>query len=81
MIAAIMRWVRQLTTSRDNETPDVIRIGGIVIGFQFAIHAAVDLFMFGHAFSPSDYGAGAAAILAAIGAALALKRSDEPGAE
>lgn len=80
MFAATMRWVRQLTTSRDNETPDVIRIGGIVIGFQFIVHASVDLFLFGHAFSPTDYGAGAAAILASIGAALAMKRNDEPGA-
>lgn len=74
-------WFRMLTTSRDNQTPDVIRLGAILIGLQFLVNAGFDLFILNNAFSPTNYGSGAAAILAATGAALWAKRKDEPGAE
>lgn len=77
----IRRWLRELTTSRDNQTPDVIRIGAILIGAQFVAHAAFDLFALNNGFDPTSYGTGAAAILAATGAALWAKRNDEPGAD
>lgn len=78
LISAIIGWVRKLTTSRDNQTPDVIRIGAILIGTQFVAHAGYDLLALEHAFDPTSYGTGAAAILAATGAALGMKRGDEP---
>lgn len=78
MIRAILRVIRHLTTGKDNSTPDVIRIGGILIGAQFIVLAAYDSIALGHPFSPMDYGGGAAAILAAIGAALRIKKSTEP---
>jgi hypothetical protein len=77
-IKTILRWVRQLTTSKDNQTPDVIRIGAILIGIQFLILAGWDVAKAGNPFDPSNYGTGAAAILAATGAALWAKRKDEP---
>jgi hypothetical protein len=81
LIRAIGRWFRKLTTSRDNQTPDVIRLGAILIGAQFLANAGFDLFILNNAFDPSNYGTGAAAILAATGAALWAKRKDEPGAD
>jgi hypothetical protein len=77
-IRAVLRWVRKLTTSRDNQTPDVIRIGAILIGAQFLTLASYDAFFLKNGFDPSTYGTGAAAILASTGAALWAKRRDEP---
>lgn len=81
LVGCILKWVRLLTTSRDNQTPDVIRIGTILIGTQFVVLAGWDAFVLRNSFDPSNYGTGAAAILAAAGAALWAKRKDEPGAE
>jgi hypothetical protein len=73
-IQAALRALRYLTTGKDNTTPDVIRIGGILLGIQFLALAA-----WNHSsFDPLAYGGGAAALLAAIGAALRLKAPDEP---
>lgn len=73
-----MHWLRKLTSSRDNRTPDVIRIGAILIGAQFIILAAWDAVALRNSFDPANYGTGAAAILAATGGALWAKRKDEP---
>ena len=70
--------IRGLTTGKDNETPDVIRIGGILLGTQFILLAGFDAFALKHAFDPMAYGGGAAALLASIGAALRMKQSSEP---
>lgn len=78
MLRALAHWFRRLTTSRDNQTPDVIRIGGVLIGVQFLLHSGFDLVVLNNAFDPTNYGTGAAAILASIGAALGFKRRDEP---
>lgn len=78
MLKTLLAWVRILTSSRDNKTPDVIRIGGILLGTQFMILAGWDILAHGHHFDPMNYGTGAAALLAAIGAALRLKKCDEP---
>lgn len=78
LIRTILRWVRKLTTSKDNQTPDVIRIGAILIGAQFLALATFDALVLRNGFDPSTYGTGAAAILASTGAALWAKRKDEP---
>lgn len=75
---AVIRWLRGLTTSRDGSTPDVIRIGGILLGTQFLALAAWDVIVSGNGFDPLNYGSGAAAILTAIGASLRLKNPTEP---
>lgn len=80
MIKTIIGWARQLTTSRDNQTPDVIRIGSILLGAQFLALAGFDALVLHNSFDPSNYGTGAAALLAATGAALWAKRKDEPEA-
>lgn len=77
ILLAILTFIRKITTGKDNQTPDVIRIGGILIGFQFILLAGWDAFGLRNAFDPMAYGGGAAALLAAIGAALRFKQSTE----
>lgn len=77
ILSAMLTFVRKITTLRDNESPDLIRIGGILIGFQFVLLAGWDAFGLRNAFDPMAYGGGAAALLAAIGAALRFKQSTE----
>lgn len=73
VILAILQFIRKITTGKDNETPDVIRVGGILIGFQFIVLAGVNW----DKFDPTGYGTGAGLVLAAIGAALRLKQPSE----
>lgn len=75
----VLQWIRELTTSRNNRTPDVIRIGSILIGAQFLFLAGYGVVFLQNPFDPELYGLGAASILAATGAALWAKRKDEPG--
>lgn len=79
-IRCILKWVRELTTSRNNQTPDVIRISTILLLAQFSINSGYDLFGLGNPFEPTDFGTGAGLILAAAGAALLMKQKDEPDA-
>lgn len=74
----LRRWLRKLTTARDGDTPDVIRIGGIVIGTEFVVLAGWSVIADNQAFDATNYGTGAGLILTAIGAALRLKASTEP---
>jgi len=76
----MLSWLRKLLTGRDNQTPDVVRVLGVLMGIQFMVNAGWDLVVHTHHFDPNAYGLGAAALLAAIGAALGLKRKDEPDA-
>jgi oligoribonuclease (3'-5' exoribonuclease) len=78
LIKRVLRWVRMLTTGADNSTPDVIRIGSILTGAQFLVLAAWNVFVLGNPFDALNYGSGAAALLAATGAALGMKRLSEP---
>jgi hypothetical protein len=77
ILLAILHFIRKITTGKDNQTPDLIRIGGILLGFQFLLLAGWDAFALRNAFDPMAYGGGAAALLAAIGAALRLKDPTE----
>ncbi len=77
ILLAILMFIRKITTGRDNHTPDLIRIGGILLSSQFILLAGWDAFALRNAFDPMAYGGGAAALLAAIGAALRLKQTTE----
>jgi hypothetical protein len=80
-LRSIASWLRRLTTSIDNQTPDVIRIGVILFGLQAMGLAAWDALYLKHQYDMMNYCGGAAALLAAAGAALRMKRKDEPGAD
>lgn len=78
ILMALLWFLRKITTGKDNETPDCIRIGGILLGAQFILLAGFDAIVLKHPFDPNAYGIGAAALLAAIGAALRMKAPTEP---
>jgi hypothetical protein len=75
-----MRAIQQALTGRDNLTVDVARVG--IAGALLALigYTGFDVLAMHHAFSASDFGIGSATILGGGGAAVALKRQDEPGA-
>jgi hypothetical protein len=78
VVRRLLRWVRALTTGRDNQTPDLIRIGGILLGAQYLVLTGWSVLALKNAFDALSYGSGAAALLAAIGGALRMKASTEP---
>ena len=69
---AIARLFRYLTTARDNQTPSLIRILALLLGGEFVWLAAYAVVAMGHPFDPMAFGGGAAALLAALGAALRI---------
>lgn len=78
IIKTVLRWLRKLTTGKDNETPDAIRIGSILLGTQFLFLAFWSIVVTGHEFDALNYGSGAAALLAATGFALGMARYTQP---
>jgi len=80
LLRTMLRWLRLLTSSRDNQTPDIIRIGSILFGMWALGLTAWDVLVLNHQFDMLNYSGGVAAILTSTGAALGLKRKDEPEA-
>lgn len=80
LLRTLFRWLRHLTTSRDNQTPDVIRIGVILFGAWSLGLSAWDVLVLNHQFDMLNFCGGAGALLASAGAALSLKHKDEPEA-
>lgn len=72
-----LEWLRKVVreaTSTNDGAPDVLRIGGVLLGIQFLINANYDLFVLGNAFDPIIYSGGASALLVGIGGALRVAR-------
>ena len=72
-----LSWLRKAirdATSTIDGAPDVLRIGGVLLGIQFLINANYDLFVLGNAFDPVIYSGGASALLVGIGAALRVSQ-------
>lgn len=76
-IKAIRSWIRLVLTGRDNKTPDIVRILAALMGLQFMGLSTISVVAHGHPFDPMSYGSGAAAILAAIGAAIFMKKHED----
>lgn len=68
------RFVREITTARDNETTDLIRVTGLAMAVQYIWLAAANW----RGFEPVAYGTGAGLMLAALGAAMRVARPTEP---
>lgn len=69
-------FIREITTARDNQTSDLIRVTGLAMAVQFIWLAGSNW----EKFSPTEYGTGAGLILAALGAAMRVARPTEPEA-
>jgi hypothetical protein len=72
------RFLREITTARDNETADIIRVAGLAMAVQFIWLAGASV-AGGHPFDPMAYAGGAGALLAALGVAMRVARPTEPG--
>lgn len=68
------RFVREITTARDNQTSDLVRVTGLAVAVQFIWLSAANW----AAFEPVAYGTGAGLILAALGTAMRVARPTEP---
>jgi hypothetical protein len=64
--------IRHLTTARDNESPSLIRILALLLGGEFVWLAAYAVVIGKQPFDAMAFGGGAAALLAALGAALRI---------
>lgn len=69
----IRKLLIHMTTLSDNKSFDIVRIMGLFMGLQFLGNALFAVVVKGHDFDPNAYGLGAAALLAALGAAMRLR--------
>ncbi len=67
--------LREITTARDNQTTDLIRVTGLAGAVQFVWLAAVSW----ERFEPQAYANGLGVLLGALGVAMRVARPTEPG--
>ena len=79
IIRRIGTLVRFLTTARDNQTPSLIRILALLLGGEFVWLAAYAVIVGKQPFDAMAFGGGAAALLAALGAALRISLPTNAG--
>ncbi len=72
--ARIGRALREITTARDNQTTDLIRVTGLAGAVQFVWKAGAS-----PSFDPRGYAEGLGLLLVALGAAMRVARPTEPG--
>lgn len=75
--ARMGRALREITTARDNQTTDLVRVTGLASAVQFVWLGAANW----ERFEPVAYGTGAGLILAALGTAMRVARPTEPGSD
>ena len=75
--ARVGRFIREITTARDNQTSDLVRVTGLGGAVQFVWLAAANW----ERFDPVGYGTGFGLILAALGTAMRVARPTEPGSD
>ncbi|MFN3582792.1 hypothetical protein [Phenylobacterium sp.] len=73
--------LKHVTTTRDGESYDVVRVGMILSGAALIFLAGWDVVAHRASFDPLAFGGGVAAILFGGGAGIAAKRKDEPDPE
>ena len=80
MFKHIQSFLNDLVTTRDGVSFDPIRVGGIVTGVVFLGLATFHVVVLRQPFDALNFGSGAAALFAGMGAGIGLKRNDEPDA-
>lgn len=76
MVARIGRFFREITTARDNQSADIVRVIGLGIAVQFIWLAGANWVKF----DPEGYAKGAGIMLVALGSAMRFARPTEPAA-
>ncbi len=74
MFARIGRFFREITTARDNQSADIVRVIGLAAGVQFVWLAGANWVRF----DPEAYAKGAGIMLVALGSAMRFARPTEP---
>lgn len=77
--AAIGRFIRYITTAKDNETPSLTRILSIIGGLQFFFLSHWAFVVRGQDFEPMIWAGGLAAMLPAIAIAIRVGMKANPG--
>ncbi|MFN3573640.1 MAG: hypothetical protein ACK4TR_08945 [Phenylobacterium sp.] len=75
---AILTILKHVSTTRDGESYDVVRVGMVLSGAALILFTGWDVIAHRAAFDPLNFGAGVAAILFGGGAGIGAKRKDEP---
>lgn len=78
MISAIASFLKDVLTTRDGVSFDVIRVGMVASGAAFIGLAAYDVIINKQPFHGLEFGPGVAAIFAGGGWGIAKKKVDEP---
>lgn len=75
--------LRAITTLRDNRTPDIVRITGLIGALTFIFLAIWSVCVLGTPFGPAEYGTGYGLMMAALAVAMrfARKSTDQPPLE
>jgi hypothetical protein len=71
-------FLKQLVTGKDNQTHDVIRWAAVLGVLQALGLSAFDVVAHNAHFNLQEFGIGLGALLAAVGAALGMKKDTEP---
>lgn len=74
----MLNWIRRLVAGKDNETPDVIRVSGMLVVLHYISIVTYAVVFGGQVFDAIVYATGVGAIFASIGGAVRLKQTDEP---
>jgi hypothetical protein len=75
-----MNWLKELTTTSDNTTPCWARIVGLMGVAQGLALSATDVIINHSHFDFQAYGIGLGGLITGVGAAIGMKRKDEPDA-
>ena len=76
----LLSFLKDLTTTKDGESFDVIRVGLIVGGTSLIGLSAFAVIVNKQGFDPMQFGTGLAALFAGGGLGIGAKRKDEPEA-
>lgn len=79
-IDRIKTFLNDLATTRDGVSFDPIRVGGMITGAVFLGLAIYHVVVLRQPFDALNFGSGAAALFAGMGAGIGMKRNDEPDA-
>ena len=78
-VAAVGRFIRYLTTAKDNETPSLTRILSIIGGLQFFFLSHWAFVIRGQDFEPMIWGTGLGLMLTAIATAIRVAMKANSG--
>lgn len=80
IIPLLSKVLKDITTTANGETFDVIRIGTMIVTLAYMGLEIANIVALKQPFNAAEFGTGIAAVYAAAGAAIGMKKGDEPNA-